>query len=295
MKTVLILGGTRFFGKKLVDLLIREGFDVSVATRGNAKVEFCGPVRRFTVERNDSATLKNAAWSDDWDVVYDQVCFSPETASLACDLFSGRVKQYVFTSSQVVYDVSEHAAKEEDFDPLTYATSPTDASFLSYSEGKRMAEAVFLQRRAMPVVSVRFSMVLGVEDHAKRMNFHVRCVHDGLPIYIPSPDAPLSFISSDEAACFLFWLSKTRCEGPLNACSSGRMSLRELLEIIEKNTSKRALITRNEEGGSISPYALKNGPWHMDTSRAAELGFAFSELSEWIDDVVSSTIRLEGL
>ncbi|MGL4383366.1 MAG: NAD-dependent epimerase/dehydratase family protein [Bacilli bacterium] len=31
---ILVLGGTRFIGKKLVGLLIDEGYDVSIATRG---------------------------------------------------------------------------------------------------------------------------------------------------------------------------------------------------------------------------------------------------------------------
>jgi len=34
MKKVLVMGGTRFFGKKLVQHLLDEGNEVTIATRG---------------------------------------------------------------------------------------------------------------------------------------------------------------------------------------------------------------------------------------------------------------------
>jgi uncharacterized protein YbjT (DUF2867 family) len=40
MKSALILGGTQFVGKRLVQLLIDEGVEVTVATRGFASDAF---------------------------------------------------------------------------------------------------------------------------------------------------------------------------------------------------------------------------------------------------------------
>lgn len=39
MTKVLVLGGTRFFGKRLVQLLVAAGADVTVATRGLTEVD----------------------------------------------------------------------------------------------------------------------------------------------------------------------------------------------------------------------------------------------------------------
>lgn len=54
MKNILILGGTRFFGKRLVRLLLDEGFKVTIATRGNTSDEFGDQVERIQL----TATIK---------------------------------------------------------------------------------------------------------------------------------------------------------------------------------------------------------------------------------------------
>jgi len=50
---VLVIGGTRFFGKLIVENLLSEGFDVSIFTRGNIKPRFSRPVRHVKGDRRD--------------------------------------------------------------------------------------------------------------------------------------------------------------------------------------------------------------------------------------------------
>lgn len=59
MSKILVLGGSRYFGKRLVNLLLREGkHEVTVATRGLTEVSFDGPVRSLTLNRTDVQDLK---------------------------------------------------------------------------------------------------------------------------------------------------------------------------------------------------------------------------------------------
>lgn len=51
MKNILILGGTRFFGKRLVELLLEEGHKVTIATRGNTPDSFGEQVDRLQIDR----------------------------------------------------------------------------------------------------------------------------------------------------------------------------------------------------------------------------------------------------
>lgn len=37
---ILMLGGTKYFGRRLVHLLIQDGHDITVATRGNTEDDF---------------------------------------------------------------------------------------------------------------------------------------------------------------------------------------------------------------------------------------------------------------
>jgi len=48
---VLILGGTRFVGKRLVHLLAEQGHDITVASRGKTIVSFPNNVQRLKLDR----------------------------------------------------------------------------------------------------------------------------------------------------------------------------------------------------------------------------------------------------
>ncbi len=46
LKKVLVLGGTRFFGKHLVEALLQDGHDVTIATRGITEDSFGSRVKK---------------------------------------------------------------------------------------------------------------------------------------------------------------------------------------------------------------------------------------------------------
>ena len=69
-KKVLILGGSRYFGKRLVQLLAsEEQHQVTVATRGLTKVEFAGEVQQVVLDRTDVASLREVAQSGSYNFV----------------------------------------------------------------------------------------------------------------------------------------------------------------------------------------------------------------------------------
>ena len=153
---VLVMGGTRFFGKRLVWQLLDEGHTVSLLTRGLIPDPFGARVHRLRATRSDPAQMAEALSDERFDVVYDQICFSPDDALIACRMLAGRVGRYVFTSSMYVYP-SAAALREEDYDPCAHSIRMGSRPGLTYEEGKRYAEAVFLREERLPVVwKIRF-------------------------------------------------------------------------------------------------------------------------------------------
>lgn len=59
MKRVLVLGGTRFFGKKLVELLFNSGYEVTILTRGNLENPFGNKVQHIVADRSYKEALRN--------------------------------------------------------------------------------------------------------------------------------------------------------------------------------------------------------------------------------------------
>ena len=56
---ILVLGGTRFFGVHTVNELIKNGHDVTIATRGITTDSFGNNVNRVIYDRNDKESIIN--------------------------------------------------------------------------------------------------------------------------------------------------------------------------------------------------------------------------------------------
>ena len=59
-KNVLVIGGTRYIGKLLVQRLLRAGHRVTIATRGYAPDPFGDRIARVRVDRRNETAMRNA-------------------------------------------------------------------------------------------------------------------------------------------------------------------------------------------------------------------------------------------
>ena len=69
---VLVIGGTLFIGKLLVEELLKEGHDVAVLHR-KPKHDFGRRVENLMADRNDGAAMKEVLSGRRFEVVYDNV------------------------------------------------------------------------------------------------------------------------------------------------------------------------------------------------------------------------------
>lgn len=289
MQSALILGGTQYFGKRLVNLLLEKGIDVTIATRGRTSDPFGNRVQRLIIDRDRRDSLEEAFDSGYWDVVFDQSCYSPKEALDVLEVLEGKVGRYIFTSTMSVYDFGEHK-KEEDYDPFHYPIEIKPRSeyvgIPGYQQAKRTAEAVLFQKANIPVVALRFSLVIGEDDYTNRLQFHVDHVKQGQPMVITNPEVRLSFISSSDAANMLYWAATSNVTGPFNAASPGDLSLLEILGKIEEVTGKTALIVTDAENADRSPYSFSKSI-SVDTNKAIQKGFQFEDLQQLMNRLIN--------
>ncbi|SDJ97495.1 NAD-dependent epimerase/dehydratase family protein [Sediminibacillus albus] len=286
MKKALVFGGTRFFGIHLVKGLLEKGFKVTVATRGNVEDPFGNDVNRVQVDRTDKQGLAYAFKNETWDVIYDQICFSPLDALHSIETFRGKTYKYVMTSSLSVYDMETASVpvKEEDFDPYNEKLVIAGGEELSYQEGKRQAEAVFFQKAPFPVTAVRFPIVLGENDYTGRLASYIKKVKYNQGIYLGNRQAAMNFIAEQEAGRFLAWLSRQHIDGPINACANGAITLEKLMEQIGDTTGSRVSYSSLD---SDSPFNIPE-TWTMSNEKASSHGYSFSNLFEWLPELIRS-------
>ena len=289
MGNVLVLGGTQFFGKRLVQKLIDAGEQVTIATRGRKADPFGDKVNRIVLDRESYKSMRAAAASAQWDVVYDNICFAPDDAVHACNAFAGRTKRYIMVSTLSVYPWGD-SLSENAFNPYDYPVAYGTRHDYSYGQGKRLAEAVFFQEAPFPVAAMRIPIVMGTDDYTQRLVLHIDRIAQGQPIGLPAPQAAMSMITSDEAAQFLFWLRDQELTGPINACSVGAISIADMLAEIERNVGKQAIIELEVTEDNSSPYGISSD-WIMDHTKAVEAGFQFSKLADWYPTLVKELTR----
>lgn len=285
MKNVLVLGGTRFFGRKLVELLIEDGHHVTIITRGKSGNPFGDQVEHLVLDRLNKVELAKSVEGRTFDIVYDNICYTSNEAKAFCEIFNGKIGKLVFTSSLSVYPADGNEKDESDFDPYTYEIRMGDSTDFTYAEGKRQAEAVFFQQATFPIVAVRFPIVMGVDDYTRRLHFHVERIAGGEPIGFANMKAEMSFIQATEAALFLKWAGTAVVEGPYNATANGRISLADLIKLIEAATGKSARISLVGNDEIASPYGIHTS-WYMSNEKAVKSGFQFTNLDNWLQPLI---------
>lgn len=158
-----------------------------------------------------------------------------------------------------------------------------------YEEVKRQAEYALWQRyKNVNAISVRYPFTIGEDDYTKRLLFYIEHTIKGISMNIDNIDYQMSYIRSDEAGKFISFLVDKDYTGALNGSSDGTISLREILNYVESKTSKKAILSID---GDTTPY---NGEpeYSINTNRAKSLGFQFTNINDWIFNLVDYYINL---
>ncbi len=189
MDTVLIIGGTRFIGRHLVEEFVDSGYDVTIFNRGNHENPFADTeaVAQYTGDRTSGASLSQANDAVDPDVVVDCVAYFPGEVEMATRVFSD-VEAYVFISSGDAYE-PDTIPKREDETPLESCTNPRAVEDSPETYGARKAEGdrrVFeAAENGVQAMSVRPTIVYGPHDYTGRYNYWVERIRNHDRVLVP--------------------------------------------------------------------------------------------------------------
>jgi nucleoside-diphosphate-sugar epimerase len=299
-KNILVIGGTRYFGKLLVQRLLAAGHQVTIATRGHAPDPFGNRITRIRVDRrNERAMLAAFAGVDSYDVVYDQMCYSPIDAAIAVKVFAGKCKRYVMASTIEVYrNLMGHQDTPFAETDLNVLAQPIDTQYpwhdpklatQSYVMGKVQAEAYLYRDGSLPLVTVRIGHVLaGYEDFTGRLAHYVDLARQYGPLRYANAAACSTFLSAQVVSDFLVWVGMQSFTGPVNAGCDGGLSAFDIYQrvgMVLEQPVRTLPDTGASAPGELSPFDYP-APFMMDMSRAAALGYKFGHSDEWLDDLI---------
>jgi 2'-hydroxyisoflavone reductase len=101
---ILVLGGTQFVGRHIVEAFLSAGHTVSILTRGRTPDELPASVERLRGDRDaGTAGIEALAPGRTWDACVDVSGYAPKAVRASAERLRERVKRYVFISAVRVY------------------------------------------------------------------------------------------------------------------------------------------------------------------------------------------------
>jgi 2'-hydroxyisoflavone reductase len=182
---ILVIGGTKFIGRLMVNELSRAGHEIYVLHR-RSRHPFSKRVHNLIADRNDVASVRKAVGSTQFDAVYDNAYdWERGTTSAQIEataqIFDGRVSRYVFMSSVAAYG---DGLNHHEGDALAPDDHPN-----AYARNKAMSERALFrihQRSGFPIVTLRPPFVYGPDNPFYREAFFWDRFRVGRPVILPS-------------------------------------------------------------------------------------------------------------
>jgi 2'-hydroxyisoflavone reductase len=197
---LLVLGGTLFVGRAIVDDALRAGAEVTLFGRGRTGTGLFPDVPRLIGDRDtgDYTALSGGSW----DAVVDVSAYVPRHVGQAMDALGDRVGRYLFLSSQAVYATTGVGPGSDEDTPRRLPVRHTEVlSEETYGPLKAACEDDVLARYGARATIVRPGKVAGPNDVQAGLTYWVRRAARGGRVALPgSPRQPVQLVDSRDLA-----------------------------------------------------------------------------------------------
>jgi 2'-hydroxyisoflavone reductase len=211
---LLVIGGTRFVGRHLVEAALTAGHDVTLVHR--SPTTLFASAQHLLVDRNrDLAALADG----EWDATVDVCAYLPRQVRSLAEALGGRGGHHVFVSTVSVYGGLTGPDGDEDSPLLPAAGDDVDkVTDETYGPLKvsceRAAAAAYGDRLSI----VRPTYVIGPHDPTGRYPWWVRRMMRGGEVLCPGgPDEPSQVVDVRDLADFQLRLATEQVSGVFNA------------------------------------------------------------------------------
>lgn len=196
---ILVLGGTAFVGRAIVEDALGTGAEVTLFGRGRTGPDLFPGLLRLAGDRDtgDYAALGAGRW----DAVVDVSGYVPRHVGQAMDALDGRAGRYLFISSTAVYQRTDEPGSTEDAPRRPPVRDTEDLSEETYGPLKVACEDDVLARYGSRATIVRPGKVAGPHDWQGGLTYWVRRAARGGRVALPGdPRQPVQVIDSRDLA-----------------------------------------------------------------------------------------------
>jgi len=213
---ILVLGGTSFVGRAIVEDLVSRGHTPTLFTRGKTGPGLFPELTHLRGDREsgDYASLAEGSW----DAVVDVCAYVPRHVAEASAAVQGRAGRYLFISTGSVYDAAVAVdGMTEETPRLPPYRESEEITGETYGPLKVACEDDVLSRYGDAGTIVRPGVVAGPHDPTDRFTYWVRRAAEGGRVAVPRPEQPVQVVDSTDLARLVTMLLEKDQGGIYNA------------------------------------------------------------------------------
>jgi 2'-hydroxyisoflavone reductase len=300
---MLIIGGTRFLGRHLVDAAVARGHRVTLFNRGKSNPDLFPELETIQGDReHDIAKLAGR----EWDAVIDTCGYVPRIVRLSASGLVRGVGRYVFISSLSVYSDLRKIGIDES-DPVGKLEDETveEITGETYGPLKALCEKTVQELYRDRALIIRPGLIVGPNDPTDRFTYWpVRVARGGDLLAPEKPEVPVQIIDGRDLSEFTIRLIEENASGIYNATGPDyELTFGRMLETCKQVSGSDA----NIHWASVDFLNQNNvAPWsdmpvwvpdtaedagfsRFDLSKAIQAGLKFRALQDTVHDTIEWT------
>ncbi|MGO9501483.1 MAG: NAD-dependent epimerase/dehydratase family protein [Streptosporangiaceae bacterium] len=288
---LLVLGGTSFVGRAIVEDALHAGAEVTLFGRGKTGTDLFPEVPRLIGDRDtgDYSALHDGSW----DAVVDVSGYVPRHVGQAMDALGDRAGRYLFISSHAVYDntrlgpgSTEDAARR----PPVRDTEELDDT--TYGPLKVACEDDVVARYGSRATIVRPGKVAGPHDWQDGLTYWVRRAARGGPVALPGRrEQPVQIIDSRDLGRLVVQLLADNRPGAFHAVGpADPVTLGGLIEMCARVAGTQVEVVPVPPGEAPPLFPLVKTDWasqQRSPARARAAGMPATALEVTAADVLA--------
>lgn len=216
---ILILGGTVFLGRHLVESAIERGHEVTLFNRGQHSADLYPTIEKLRGDRDGGLDVLRGRR---WDAVVDTSGYVPRLVRASADALKDAVDRYAFISTISVYsDLSVSGVDEEAPVGLLDDETTEEVGGETYGPLKVLCERAVEETMPGQTLTIRPGLIVGPFDPTDRFTYWPHRAAQGGDMLAPAPpDRRVQFIDARDLAEWTVRMVENRATGTYNATGS---------------------------------------------------------------------------
>lgn len=292
---LLILGGTRFLGRALVDAALARGHELTLFNRGQSNPDLYPQVKQIHGNRDGELALLQGKR---WDAVIDTCGYVPRLVRASAQALAQAVDRYIFISTISVYADFSQLGMTEDAPLATLEDEQTEEiNGETYGGLKVLCEQVTQQVMPGRVLLIRPGFIVGPHDPTDRFTYWlVRTAQGGEMLAPGKPTDRQQFIDVRDLASWIIPMAEASKTGAYNATGPAYdLTMGQFLATCKEVTHSDAhfvwvdsdfLLQHEAEPPLWFPKGYEGGS-AVDCSKAIHDGLTFRPLTDTIRDTLA--------